>query len=95
MEQQAVSQTTPDTCSNEKRAEHRCRVLKSGTFLFNKGYASYGCTIRNLNEKGAMVEMGETTGIPQQFEFRMDEQKPVPARIVWRTKDRIGIQFTN
>ena len=34
----------------EKRAAHRRRVLKAGTILFNKGYASYGCQIRNLND---------------------------------------------
>ncbi|MEM9330564.1 MAG: PilZ domain-containing protein [Pseudomonadota bacterium] len=93
MEQQSVSNTACEAEFSEKRGEHRRRVLKSGTFLFNKGYASYDCTIRNLTDTGAMVEMGETTGIPQQFDFRMDNETPVPARLVWRTNSRIGIQF--
>lgn len=95
MEQQVVSQTSTQTLTHEKRSDHRRRALKSGTFLFNKGYASYGCTVRNLNEGGAMVEMGETTGIPQQFDFRLSDEKPVPAQMIWRTKDRIGIKFSN
>ncbi|MEM7215663.1 MAG: PilZ domain-containing protein [Pseudomonadota bacterium] len=95
MEHRATIQTPETAAFTEKRNEHRRRVLKTGTFLFNKGYASYGCTIRNMNDTGAMVEMGETTGIPQQFEFRKDDETPVPAKIIWRTKNRIGIQFTN
>ena len=80
---------------SEKRSEHRRRALKAGTLIFNKGYASYGCTIRNMNDAGVMVEMGETTGIPQEFKFRMNGETLVEAKMVWRTKDRIGIQFQN
>lgn len=77
----------------EKRSEHRRRVLKSGTLHFNKGYASFGCLVRNLTEHGAMVEMGETTGIPQSFEFRMDGIAATNATIVWRNSKRIGLKF--
>lgn len=78
---------------DEKRAEHRRRVLKSGVMLFNKGYASYGCRVRNLSENGAMVEMGDTAGVPSEFDFRMDGKSVIPASIIWRTRERIGIQF--
>lgn len=91
---QNAHNTLPDTAqSQEKRSEHRRRVLKSGVMLFNKGYASYGCRIKNLTEKGAMVEMGETAGVPSEFDFRMDGKSAIPANVVWRTADRMGIQF--
>ncbi|MGI9353486.1 MAG: PilZ domain-containing protein [Rhizobiaceae bacterium] len=95
MEQHAATSKSEQAGFSEKRAAHRQRVLKTGTLLFNKGYASYDCTIRNLNEGGAMVEMGETTGIPQEFEFRMDGKNTIPSSIVWRTRNRIGIRFGN
>ena len=95
MEQHAAISTSESGGFSEKRAEHRQRVLKPGTLLFNKGYASFACTIRNLNEGGAMVEMGETTGIPHEFDFRMDGKNTIPSSMVWRTRNRIGIKFEN
>ena len=78
----------------ERRRSHRHRVLKGGTVIFNGGYASYACQVRNLNETGAMLQFGETTGIPEKFDFRLgDLKKPVAASIVWRDRTRLGIQF--
>ncbi len=94
MEQQAVTVAANAAGLKEKRSVHRRRVLKSGVMLFNKGYASYGCRVRNLTEQGAMVEMGETAGVPSEFDFRMDGKNAVPAHVVWRTNDRLGIQFS-
>lgn len=94
MLQETTSQAVATTAQAEKRSEHRRRVLKSGVMLFNKGYASYGCRVRNLTDNGAMVEMGETAGVPSEFDFRMDDRKSVPAHVVWRTSDKMGIQFT-
>lgn len=93
MEQHSSNDHKQETAFSEKRFEHRRRVLKTGTILFNKGYASYGCQVRNLNDRGAMVEMGETTGIPHEFQFRMDGVNSVPASIVWRTSSRMGLKF--
>jgi len=95
MLQETNSHAVAQAAKAEKRSEHRRRVLKSGVMLFNKGYASYGCRVRNLTEKGAMVEMGETAGVPSEFEFRMDGNQGVPANVIWRTGNRMGIQFAS
>jgi len=94
MDQDTNQVVANEIAVNEKRSEHRRRVLKTGVMLFNKGYASYGCRVRNLTENGAMVEMGETSGVPSEFDFRMDGQKSVPAHVVWRTREKLGISFT-
>jgi len=78
----------------EKRACHRRRVLKTGEIRFNNGYASFGCQVRNMHEHGVMVEMGETTGIPHQFDLDIDGVGSVSARMIWRTYNRIGIEFS-
>lgn len=86
--------TSPARASfEEKRGFHRRRVLKSGTLQFNKGYTTFGCRIKNLTDSGAMVEMGETTGVPHSFNFAMDGVATVPATIIWRTSSRMGIKF--
>lgn len=95
MDHNLSSISPADAPTGEKRGEHRRRVLKTGVMLFNKGYASYGCRVRNLTDKGAMVEMGETSGVPTEFDFRLDGKNSVPASVIWRTADRMGIQFAN
>ena len=80
--------------ANERRAAHRRRVLKAGSILFNKGYGALGCKVRNLNEEGALLELGETTGMPQKFDFRITNEDEIrTASIVWRDNMRIGIKF--
>lgn len=80
--------------ANERRAAHRRRVLKAGSILFNKGYGALGCKVRNMTEQGALLELGETTGMPQKFDFRITNEDEIrSASIVWRDKMRIGIRF--
>jgi len=78
--------------SQEKRAEHRRKVLKSGVILFNKGYASFSCRVKNISEKGALLDCGNTAGIPTEFDFRMNgEGSAFPARVIWRNRSQVGI----
>lgn len=87
------TETGDDTIFNEKRHWQRRRVLKRGTISFNKGYSRFSCVVRNLCGQGALLELGETTGIPHQFSFEMEDIAPIHSKIVWRTSNRIGIQF--
>lgn len=94
MIQQDHTMQVENGMTQEKRACHRRRVLKGATVRFNKGYGSYGCRVRNLTEGGALLEMGETTGLPHHFEFQLDGAPSVPAEIVWRTAQKIGIKYS-
>lgn len=92
--QSPLSQNGTDM--SEARSMHRNRVIKGGNILFNKGYASFQCKIRNMNEKGALLELGETTGLPSKFDFRVSgEARIKPAELVWKTTKQIGIKFIN
>lgn len=91
-----VVQVEPDVPSSsfeEKRRLHRRRVLKSGTITLSKGFSRFSCRVRNLTDFGVMLEMGETTGIPQEIDFEMDGGASMLARVVWRTQDRMGLSF--
>lgn len=79
--------------SFEKREWHRRRVLKPAYISFNKGFARYSCTVKNLSGQGAMLLCGETTGIPSEFEFQLDGHAPLKSKVIWRTRDLVGIQF--
>jgi len=90
-----VTVNTADTAvETENRSERRRRALKIGTVLFNKGYTSYACRIRNITDNGVMVEMESTGGIPSEFDFRIkDDVKKRSAKIIWREPARMGLRF--
>lgn len=96
MENASKNYNTLLTQSQEKRQFRRQKVLKSGVILFNKGYSSFACRVKNLHENGAMLECESTLGIPSDFKLRMGGQgSSVPAKIVWRTDTKLGISLLN
>lgn len=82
--------------SVEKRQMHRQRVLKTGVILFNNGYSSFACKVKNLSEKGAMLEFDNTLGIPSEFKFRMGGTgSSFNAKAIWRSDQKMGIARVN
>jgi hypothetical protein len=78
---------------NEHRISQRHRVLKGGTITFNGG-AGISCTVRNLSETGAALEVASPVGIPDRFTLVFENgQNAKPCHIVWRKEKRIGIAF--
>lgn len=70
------------------------RALKQGKIVFNHGYGTFDCMIRNLSDHGAMLAISETAGIPDHFELRLEAAHPVRHCVVrWRTVDHIGVEF--
>lgn len=77
---------------NEHRAAPRHRVLKAGTISF--GGSVIDCTVRNLSETGAALEVVTPLFIPNRFTLIIpSEPLKRPCHIVWRRERRIGIAF--
>jgi len=67
--------------------------LKAGRIAFGGG-AAIDCTIRNLSETGAALEVTSPVGIPERFTLVIEaDHSHVSCRIVWRTERRIGVHF--
>jgi hypothetical protein len=76
----------------EHRIAQRHRVLKGGTISFNG--AGISCTVRNLSETGAALDVISPVGIPDNFMLVIDGDQPgKPCHVVWRKEKRIGIAF--
>ena len=89
----AASETRSET-AQERRNVRRNRVLKGGRIRFNQGYSAFECTVRNLNEHGAMIVLGETTGLPHDFELEINgETGHRAAHVMWRDATRCGLVF--
>ena len=75
---------------DEHRIAARHRVLKGGRIHFGGG--SIDCTIRNVSDTGAALDVASSLGIPTEFVLIADgEQRP--CRVVWRKEKRIGVTF--
>jgi len=80
---------------DEGRRAPRHRVLKAGTIAFGGG-AGISCTVRNLSDTGAALEVSSPIGIPQEFELVIEaDHSARQCRVVWRRERRIGVTFAN
>jgi hypothetical protein len=77
---------------NEKRIARRHRVLKAGMIEFGGG--AIDCTVRNLSNTGAALDVTSPIGIPAQFTLVVStDGLHVPCHVVWRKEKRIGVGF--
>jgi len=67
------------------------RMLKSGKILLGK--RAVPCTVRNLSEIGACLEVQTTYGIPAVFEFTMPNASTQTCKVVWRDNTKLGVHF--
>jgi len=78
---------------NEKRQAPRLRALKGGSIRFSGG-AAINCTIRNLSETGAALEVESPIGIPDDFMLFVNQDETKRAcRVAWRSANKIGVRF--
>jgi hypothetical protein len=80
---------------DSRRVDRRMRTLKGGRIVYNGGYAAADCTVKNLSEGGALLEMAQATGIPSEFVLYINPDRDGrPCSVVWRNGNRIGVAFT-
>jgi hypothetical protein len=79
---------------NDKRHRQRQRVLKGGKIVFADGSFSVECTIRNISDTGARVQVPTSVAIPDRFTL-IDAHVGTrrKAKVVWRKGDLMGLHF--
>jgi hypothetical protein len=79
---------------DEQRRNQRQRVLKSGKIAYGGGSIVIDCTIRNLSDTGARLQVPTSVAIPDRFEFtEASTGKVRHATVMWRKGHLIGIRF--
>jgi hypothetical protein len=77
---------------NVPRIASRRRVLKAGSIEFGGG--EFECTIRNVSETGAALEVMTPLYIPDRFTLAVhSDQSKRACRVIWRKQKRIGVTF--
>lgn len=79
---------------DENRRAPRQRVLKAGKILYGGGSIAIDCTIRNLSETGARLQVPTSVAIPDRFEFvETASGKRRSVTVAWRKGELMGIRF--
>jgi hypothetical protein len=77
---------------SEQRVAPRRRILKGGTIEF--GGDGIACTLKNLSETGAQIEVISPLYIPDRFTLSIaSDQLKRRCRVVWRREKRLGVTF--
>jgi hypothetical protein len=80
------------TYMEERRTAPRHRVLKGGRIEF--AGINVDCTVRNLSDSGAALEVANSVGIPSEFILVIPQNGfRRPCHATWRSPDRIGVLF--
>lgn len=88
----ALPELEPD--GSERRVAQRMRTLKRAKVIFNGGFSTFDCIVRNLSATGALLTIDEAAHLPKTFEIRVGEDHHArPARLVYRRAMFAGIRF--
>lgn len=74
---------------DEKRIAPRSRVLKTAFIVASDKAPKLECTVRNISETGAALQLPTTYGIPANFDIVIDGAR----HSMWRTDTKIGVRF--
>jgi hypothetical protein len=78
---------------DDKRKARRQRVFKGGKILFNDGNSTIDCTIRNLSDTGAKLEVESVIGVPAEFMLVSHDGTERWSRVMWRAGTSLGVSF--
>jgi hypothetical protein len=82
------------TPSSERRLFPRKRALRGGRMVFNNASSTINCTLRNISDSGARLDVASVLGVPPVFDLKLEGQPSRSCEVVWRSSEAVGIAFT-
>lgn len=83
-----------DSPAAERRSQARRRTFLGGLLRRRDRASTEDCTIRNLSDGGARLEVANAAWTPESFELAVNGRDMIwPARVVWRQGGAIGVRF--
>jgi hypothetical protein len=76
---------------NETR--RRRRALKKARITYMGRRATIDCTVLNLSDRGACLEVASPFGIPDSFDLVLDHAPVHSCHVTWRKATQIGVEF--
>ena len=86
--------TATEQAGKELRHEARVRSFLRGEILHSGGSMKTECTVRDISEDGARIEVPTSFTLPENFElFIPARNQRFRAKTVWRQGQEIGVEF--
>jgi len=85
--------TTVSPDSPEGRASMRKRTFFGAKIIFNDGHSVFDCTVRNLSDTGAMIQIENPLSAPNSFHLQLSDNRLWACQVRWRKINSMGIQF--
>ena len=85
---------TMEKPTQERRNVARHRALKRAQIVFKGHAATIDCTVRNLSDRGACLNVESYIGIPDTFDLVLYNAPVRSCRVTWRSATQIGVAFT-
>ena len=78
----------------DMRRSARVRTFVGAKIVFHEGAYTYDCTVRDMSEGGARIEIPEARMFPRRF-FLLTSKEEIAydCELVWRTRMMAGIKF--
>ena len=77
----------------ENRTSQRQRILKGARIVLANGSSTIDCTVRNLSDRGAKLQVTSIVGIPDTFQLMVPNAPRRACRVVWRKANELGVVF--
>lgn len=80
--------------TEERRKAVRHKTLKGARIVFNNGWASIVCTVRNISDGGAKLQVESVVDVPSTFTLVFDDGSPSRECYVrWTMSATPGVGF--
>lgn len=79
--------------TQERRTGVRRRVLMGARIVFKGQGATIDCTVRNLSDRGACLNVETSIGVPDSFNLVFDHASVRDCLVTWRKATQIGVEF--
>jgi PilZ domain len=89
----APENRTLEKPAQERRNVARHRALKTAHIAFKGHGATIDCTVRNLSDGGACLNVESSIGIPDSFDLLLGHASVRNCRVAWRKATQIGVEF--
>jgi hypothetical protein len=79
----------------DNRVKLRRRVLKTGKIVFAQGACMLDCTIKNISDRGAMLQIENSMSVPDEFQLYEPSALLLhEVRVVRRANRVVGVAIT-
>ena len=79
---------------HEKRDIERTRVMRNAKIIIGQDARMVDCTILNLTNRGASVDIADSLVMPDLFQITLDNGRTLrTCRLIWRRNERLGVAF--